>query len=45
MKVISSLSCIVIISLLLWSPSVSAQSLDQDNPIYKELADQGRMMT
>ena len=45
MKVISLLSGVVIILLLLWSPSVSAQSLYQDNPIYKELADQGRMMT
>jgi hypothetical protein len=35
----------VIISLLLWSPSVPAQSLDQDNPVYKELSEQGRMTT
>jgi lipoprotein-anchoring transpeptidase ErfK/SrfK len=33
------------ISLLIWSPSVRAQSMDQDSPIYKELAEQGRMKT
>ncbi len=34
-----------IISLLLWAPSVQAQSVEQNNPIYKELAEQGRMTT
>jgi hypothetical protein len=34
-----------LISLLLWSPSVRAQDVDQNNPIYKELAEQGRMTT
>ena len=34
-----------IISLLLWSPPVIAQDLEQNNPIYKELAEQGRMTT
>jgi hypothetical protein len=34
-----------IISLLLWSPSVRAQGAEQNNPIYKELAEQGRMTT
>jgi lipoprotein-anchoring transpeptidase ErfK/SrfK len=34
-----------VISLLLWSPSVPAQDMDQSNPIYKELAEQGRMTT
>jgi len=35
----------VVISLLLWSPSVRAQGMEQDNPIYQELAQQGRMTT
>ena len=35
----------VVISLLLWGPSVKAQDMERNNPIYKELADQGRMMT
>jgi hypothetical protein len=34
-----------IISLLLWSPLLHAQELEQDNPIYRELAEQGRMTT
>jgi lipoprotein-anchoring transpeptidase ErfK/SrfK len=34
-----------VISLLLWSLSVRAQGMEQDNPIYKELAEQGRMAT
>jgi lipoprotein-anchoring transpeptidase ErfK/SrfK len=34
-----------VILLLLWSPSVRAQDMDKDNPIYKELAEQGRMTT
>jgi lipoprotein-anchoring transpeptidase ErfK/SrfK len=34
-----------VISLFLWSPSVSAQGLDQNNPIYRELAEQGRLTT
>ena len=44
MKAILLLSGAVI-SLLLWSPSSRAQELEQDNPIYKELAEQGRMAT
>lgn len=35
----------VVISLLLLSPSVLAQSLERNNPIYKELAEQRRMTT
>jgi hypothetical protein len=35
----------IVISLLLWSPSVRAQDMEQDNPVYKELAEQGRMTT
>ncbi len=35
----------VIISLLLWVPSVLAQGIEQDNPIYKELSEAGRMTT
>jgi hypothetical protein len=35
----------VIISLLLWNPAVQAQGLEQNNPVYQELADQGRMTT
>ena len=35
----------VIISLLLWVPSVMAQGMEQDNPIYKEISEQGRLMT
>ena len=34
-----------VILLLLWSPLGQAQGLEQDNPIYKDLADQGRMTT
>ncbi len=32
-----------IISLLLWSPSVRAQGMEQNNPIYEELTEQGRL--
>lgn len=35
----------VLISLLLWSPSVRAQGMEQNNPIYQELAQQGRLTT
>jgi hypothetical protein len=34
-----------VISLLLWSPSIQAQGMEQNNPIYEELAEQGRMTT
>jgi hypothetical protein len=34
-----------LISLLLWSPSVRAQGMEQNNPVYKELVEQGRMTT
>jgi hypothetical protein len=34
-----------IISLWLWSPAVQAQDLEQNNPLYQELAAQGRMTT
>jgi lipoprotein-anchoring transpeptidase ErfK/SrfK len=34
-----------IISLLLWSPAVRAQGMEQNNPIYQELAEQGKMTT
>jgi lipoprotein-anchoring transpeptidase ErfK/SrfK len=34
-----------VISLLLWGPSVHAQDMDQDNPVYEQLAAQGRMTT
>ena len=44
MKAILLLSGAVI-SLLLWSPAVRAQDMEQNNPIYKELAEQGRMTT
>lgn len=44
MKAILLLSGAVI-SLLLWSPSVQSQGMDQNNPIYKELAQHGRMTT
>jgi lipoprotein-anchoring transpeptidase ErfK/SrfK len=44
MKAIHLLSSAVI-SLLLWSPSVQAQGMEQNNPIYEELAQQGRMTT
>lgn len=44
MKAIFLLSGAVI-SLLLWSPSIRAQSMEQNNPIYEELAEQGRMTT
>jgi lipoprotein-anchoring transpeptidase ErfK/SrfK len=44
MKAILLLSGAVIL-LLLWSPSVRAQDMGQNNPIYKELAERGRMTT
>ena len=44
MKAISLLIGAVI-PLLLWSPSILAQGMEQNNPIYKELAEQGRMTT
>ena len=34
-----------LISFLLWSPLALAQDIEQNNPIYKELAEQGRMTT
>ena len=34
-----------VISLLLWTPAVRAQDLERNNPIYQELATQGRMTT
>lgn len=34
-----------IISLLVLTPSVRAQDMEQNNPVYKELAEQGRMTT
>jgi len=34
-----------VISLLLWSPSVIAQVMEQNNPVYEEMAEQGRMTT
>jgi lipoprotein-anchoring transpeptidase ErfK/SrfK len=45
MKAILWFTGAVILSLLLYSPSVRAQDMDQNNPIYKELAAQGRMTT
>ena len=42
MKAILLLSGVVI-ALLLWGPSVQAQDEEQRNPIYKQLAEQGRM--
>jgi hypothetical protein len=44
MKTILLLSGAVI-SLLLWSPSVLSQGMEQNNPIYEELSQQGRMTT
>jgi lipoprotein-anchoring transpeptidase ErfK/SrfK len=44
MKAIILLSAVVI-SLLICSPSILAQGMDHNNPIYKELAEQGRMTT
>jgi hypothetical protein len=44
MKAILLLSGAVI-ALLLWSPSAPAQGMEQNNPIYNELAEQGRMTT
>jgi len=35
----------MVIALLLWGPSVQAQDLEQENPIYKELAARDRMAT
>jgi len=34
-----------VISLLIWSPSVIAQVMEQNNPVYEEMAEQGRMTT
>ena len=34
-----------LISLLLWSPAVRAQDVEKNNPIYEELAVQGRLTT
>ena len=44
MKAILLLSGAVI-SLLFWSPLIGAQGMEQKNPIYEELAEQGRMTT
>ncbi len=44
MKTIFLLSAAVI-SLLISSPSVRAQDLEQDSPVYRELAEQGRLTT
>jgi len=44
MKAIFWLNSAVIL-LLLCSPSAQAQDMDKDNPIYKELSEQGRMTT
>jgi hypothetical protein len=44
MKAILLLSGAVI-SLLIWSPSIRAQDMEQKNPIYEELSEQGRMTT
>jgi hypothetical protein len=44
MKVIHLLSGAVI-ALLLWNPSVLAQGMEQNNPVYKGLVEQGRMTT
>ena len=35
----------LVLSLLLWSPAVHAQGLESTNPIYRQLAAQGRLMT
>jgi lipoprotein-anchoring transpeptidase ErfK/SrfK len=43
MKTILWLSALIL--LLVWSPAVPAQDLEQSNPIYTELAAQGRMTT
>jgi lipoprotein-anchoring transpeptidase ErfK/SrfK len=34
-----------VISLLLWSPSLRAQGMEKNNPIYEELTEQGKMTT
>ncbi len=44
MKTILFLS-VAVISLLLWSPSVQAQGMEQNNQIYAELAKTGRLTT
>ena len=44
MKAIALLSGAVI-SLVLWSPLLQAQGMEQNNTIYEELAEQGRMTT
>ncbi len=35
----------VVISLLLWGPAVKAQDMEQNNPVYQQLADQGRLVS
>jgi hypothetical protein len=35
----------VVISLLLWGQSAKAQDMEQNNPIYQQLADHGRLMS
>ena len=44
MKTIA-LSAWAVISLVLWSPSILAQGIEQSNSIYRELAESGRMTT
>ena len=44
MKAIS-VSSVVVISLLIWSPLLQAQGMEQKNPIYEELSEQGRLTT
>ena len=44
MKAIFVFTNIIILSLL-WIPLIQAQDMDEDNLIYKELAEQGRMTT
>ena len=44
MKAIFVFTNIIILSLL-WTPLIQAQDMDEDNLIYKELAEQGRMTT
>jgi L,D-transpeptidase catalytic domain len=44
MKTIFSMTA-ALISLSLWGPAVRAQGMGQENPIYQELAERGRMTT
>jgi|UniRef100_A0A7V6A4Q1 lipoprotein-anchoring transpeptidase ErfK/SrfK len=37
--------CGVVISLMLWGPEVKAQDMEQNNPIYQDLADHGRLLS